>query len=158
MRLLSYFILAYVSMGLQVGLAGVLRYQGAGINFVLLAVIFISLNAPREPALLGSFVLGALQDLATQQPLGLHALAYGLIAMFLVAIQNSVKHEHPATHFSLALVTGLMSAGIILLADASAAPFASAFYTALLAPFVLGGLTRLRRLFAFQPPRRKIRI
>lgn len=30
MRWIPYFILAYIAMGLDVGLSGVLRYQGAG--------------------------------------------------------------------------------------------------------------------------------
>ena len=41
MRWLTYFILAYVIVGLQIGLGDYVRYQGAAPNLVLLAVIFI---------------------------------------------------------------------------------------------------------------------
>src|SRR5690554_3436804 len=107
MRWLTYFILAYVALGVQIGTSGFLRYQGAGPNFVLLAAIFIAINAPRDSALLGCFVLGAMQDLVTQQSLGLYAFSYGLVAMFVVSTQNLVYRAHPLTHFSLALVGGL---------------------------------------------------
>src|ERR1700760_4481629 len=115
MRWISYFILAYVTLGLQIGLAPHLRYQGAAPNLVLLAVIFIALNAPPDAALLGAFVLGVLQDLLTQQQPGLFAFSYGLVGMFVVSTQQLVYREHPLTHLSLALIAGIMTACIILL-------------------------------------------
>jgi rod shape-determining protein MreD len=169
MRWIAYFILAYIMMGLQVGLSGVLRYQGAGVNFVLLAAVFIAMNAPRHAALLGCFWLGFMQDLTTQQPIGLFAFAYGLVAMFIVSTQPAVYRDHPLTHFSLVLAAGLMTGAVIVL-QAWAHPtrstegavriaptvlFATAIYTAVLAPFVLGLLQRIRRIFSFQPPRRR---
>src|ERR1700749_2562039 len=88
MRWLTYFILAYLTLGLQIGLAGHIALGGARPNLVLLAVIFIAINAPRDAALLGCFVLGLLQDLTTQQPLGIFALSYGLVAMFTISTQQ----------------------------------------------------------------------
>ncbi len=154
MRWIAYFILAYVMMGLQVGLSGVLRYQGAGLNFVLLAVVFIAMNAPREAALLGCFWLGFMQDLATQQPIGVFALAYGLVGMFIVSTQPAVYRDHPLTHFSLVLAGGLMTGAVMVVqawvhpgrgADAAVrvAPtilFATAIYTAVRGPVVRGVL------------------
>ncbi len=176
MRWITYFILAYLTLGLQVGLAPYLRYQGASPNLVLLAVIFIAINAPRDAALLGAFALGVLQDLLTQQPPGLFALSYGLVGMFVVSTQQIVYREHPLTHVSLALIGGLMTTCVILLhgwihppaprlmdlnvAAARISPgveFTRVLYTAVLAPFVLGALQRVKRAFAFQPARRKIR-
>src|SRR5689334_580391 len=104
MRWLAYFILAYVALGLQMGLAPYLTFRGAPPNLVLLAVIFIALNAPRDPALLGCFGLGLLQDLATGQQPGLYAFSYGIVAMLVVAVQQTVYRQHPLTHASLALV------------------------------------------------------
>src|SRR5947209_11369077 len=103
MRWLAYFIFAYVVLALQIGLAPYLAYQGAAPNFVLLAVVFIAINAPRDAALLGSFSLGVLQDLLTQQTPGLFALSYGLLALAAVGMQHVVYREHPLTHFSVAL-------------------------------------------------------
>jgi rod shape-determining protein MreD len=176
MRWVSYFILAYIALGLQVGLAPHLRYQGAAPNLVLLAVIFIAINAPPEAALLGAFALGMLQDLLTQQQPGLFAFSYGLVGMFVVSTQQLVYREHPLTHLSLALIGGLMTAGILLihgwihpasprLAEAHLSAsrlsprieFARVIYTAVLSPFVLGVLQRSKRMFAFKPPRKRIR-
>ena len=110
MRWLSYFILAYVAIGVQAGVGNFVSYQGAEPDFVLLAVVFIALNAPREPALTGCFVLGLLKDLLTLGPLGLSALAYSLVGMFVISTQAVVYREHPLTHFSLVLISGLMVA------------------------------------------------
>lgn len=180
MRWLAYFILAYFAIALQIGLGPYVRWRGASPNFVLLAAVFIAINAPRDAALLGCFCMGVLQDLVTQQPPGLFALSYGLTAMLAVSVHQVVYREHPLTHFSLALVGGLITVGVLLLHDRihPAAPrsigpdgattlpairlapgveFMRVVYTALLAPVVLGLLQRSKRWFAFQPQRRKVR-
>ena len=114
MRWLTYFILAYVTLGLQVGAGPFMRYQGAAPNLVLLAVIFITLNAPRDAALLGAVCLGLLQDFLTQQPPGLFAFSYGLVGMFIVSTHDVVYREHFLTHISLALVGGFLTMGVLL--------------------------------------------
>ena len=180
MRWFAYFILAYVAIAVQIGLGPYLRYRGAAPNLVLLAAVFIALNAPRDAALLGCFCMGLLQDLVSQQAPGLFALSYGLTAMLAVAAHQVVYREHPLSHFTLALVGGLITAAVLLLhawihpaAPKAIAPdgvtglaairlspgveFTRVAYTAALAPVVIGLLQRSRRLFAFQPQRRKIR-
>ncbi len=178
MRWVSYFILAYLAIGLQIGLAPYLRYHSASPNLVLLAVIFIAINAPRDAALLGCFCLGALQDLVTAQQPGLLALAYGLTAMFVVSTQQLVYREHALTHFSMALIGGSIAATIVLLhawvrppgpaleragvhlpaiRPSIALEFTRVLYTAILAPFVLWGLQRIKKVFSFQPTRRKVK-
>jgi rod shape-determining protein MreD len=161
MRWIVYFILAYIAVGLQVGLAPFLRYNEGTPNFVLLAVIFISINAPREPALLGAFTLGLLQDLMSTQGLGVYAFSYGLAAMFTISTQEIVYREHPLTHLTLGLMTGLMTA-VVLVVHAffkapapMKAPFISAILTAAAAPIVLGVLQKMKRVFAFKPDRRR---
>lgn len=161
MRWIVYFILAYVAVGLQVGLAPYLRFGEGSINFVLLAVIFIALNAPREPALLGAFVLGVLQDLLSSHGLGLHAFSYGLVAMFTISTQEFVYRENPLTHLTLGLVGGLLTAVILVLhawlkvTAPIKAPFINAILTAAVAPIVLGLLQRMKRAFAFEESRRR---
>ena len=178
MRWLSYIFLAYVAIALQIGLSPFIAYNGAAPNLVLLAAIFIAVNAPRDPALLGCFVLGLLQDLVTQQQPGLFALSYGLVGLFVVGTQQVVYREHPLTHFSLALAGGLVTALVLLLhgwvhppsprlADGSTIlpairPSATVeltrvLYTSILAPIVLGALQRMKRVFAFQQGRRRVR-
>src|SRR3954470_6905019 len=115
MRSLPYFILAYVALGLQIGLGELPFMRAGGPKLPLLAVIFIAVNASREAALLGSFGIGIMQDMTTLSPLGLYALAYALVAMFVVSTQELVYREHPLTHFSLALVGGFLTAAVVLL-------------------------------------------
>jgi rod shape-determining protein MreD len=176
MRWAAYFIFTYVALGLQLGLAPEVAYHGAAPNLVLLAAIFISLNAPRDAALLGCFALGIVQDLLSSQPPGLFAMSYGLVAMFVISTQHVVYRGHPLTHFSLALVGGLMTMFILLLHGwihppgaarveakvalpairiSPATEFTRVLYTAVLAPFVLWGLQKTRGIFAFQSSRRK---
>jgi rod shape-determining protein MreD len=175
MRLISYLILAYFALALQIGLAPYIAYRGAAPNLVLLAVVFIAVHAPRDAALLGCFALGFLQDLVTLQQPGLFALSYGLVAMFVVSTQQVVYKEHPLTHFSLAMAAGLISA-VVLLAHGWIWPPAPrrvdpgvilpavristtrelyrVLYTALLAPILLSLLQRAKGVFGFQGRRR----
>lgn len=178
MRWLSYIILAYVAVALQIGLSPFVEYRGAAPNLVLLAVIFIAINAPRDSALLGSFILGVLQDLVSHHQPGLFALSYGLVALFVVNTQQVVYREHPLTHFSLALAGGLVTAVVLMVHGYihPASPrvqhqnvivpairvsatilLTGVLYTAVLAPFVLGALQRMKGIFGFQPGRRRAR-
>src|SRR5580704_12787481 len=100
MRIVPSTILAYVVLGIQLGV-GVFAELGSSSgdawaqpNFVMLAVLYITLNAPRNAALLGCFVLGAMQDLVTQQPFGLFALSYGLTALALAGTTQAMYRDH----------------------------------------------------------------
>jgi rod shape-determining protein MreD len=168
MNWLAFFILAYLAVGLQSGLASYMRWgaptsSGAEPNFGLIAVVFVSLNAERQAALLGGFILGAMQDLATNQPVGLFAFCFGLAALFIVSIAGAVYRGHPLTHFVCALSAGSLTS-IILHLNAhfrhagvpTAATFGSAVHTALLAPFLIGALDRIKKLFLFKA--KKVRI
>ena len=177
MRPLSYFLLAYVALGLQAGIARAMEWHTAAPNFVLLAVVFIALNAPRDTALLACFGLGAMHDLTSGPSLGLLAFSYGLVALFIVAIQQAINRRHPATHFAVALVGGVITAIVLaihgwlrppgaeesangqrLAAVHAAVPplFYAAVYSAILAPFVVGGLQRISRVFRFRSARRRM--
>ncbi|MGD0461434.1 MAG: rod shape-determining protein MreD [Tepidisphaeraceae bacterium] len=163
MRSLSYFLLAYITLGLQAGIARAMQWNTAAPNFVLLAVVFIALSAPRDTALLACFGLGAMQDLASGGSLGLFAFSYGLVALFIVAIQQAVYRRHPVTHFVLAMIAGILIAVILAIhgwlrpPGAQVLPlFYTAVYSAILAPFVVGGLQRISRVFRFQSARRRM--
>src|SRR5205814_5326341 len=135
----AYFILVYFAIGIQVGAGEFLRVGNARPDLVMLAVIFIAVHAPRDAALLGAFGIGLVQDLVSLSPLGLYALAYSLVGMFTVSTQELVYRAHPLTHFSLALVGGLLAAAVIAIHGWIKGPpglsgmdlFSSAFYTAL---------------------------
>src|SRR5688500_3363476 len=156
MRMPAYFILAYIAVGLQIGLAEYLRVGNARPDLVMLAVIFIAIHAPRDAALLGAFGIGIIQDLVSLNPLGMSALVYSMVGMFTVSTQELVYKAHPATHFTLGFVGGLLSATVLAIHGWVRGPrasvtdlLASALYTALLAPVVLGLLNQTRKAFAF---------
>jgi rod shape-determining protein MreD len=177
MRWLSYFILAYITLGLQAGIARAIEWNTAEPNFVLLAVVFIALNAPHDTALLACFGLGAMQDLASGGTMGLFAFSYGLVALFILAVQQAVYRRHPLTHFMLVLVAGIGVALVLSIhgwlrppgpenapgglrlppVHAPVLPlFYAAIYSAILAPLILGGLQRISRVFRFQSSRRRM--
>src|SRR5437868_4833671 len=115
MRWLTYFILAYIALGFQIGLAPYARFHGAEPNLALLAVIFISINAPRDAALLGAFGIGVIQDFLSAQPPGLYALSYGIVAMLVNGASSVVYREHALAHFAFTLVGGLITMFILTL-------------------------------------------
>jgi rod shape-determining protein MreD len=158
----AFFILAYVAVSLQAGLSPLVRIgsvgaTGAEPNFGLVVVVFVALNAQRQAAPLGAFVVGALQDLATQQPLGLFAFSYGLAGLAIASGSRSVYRAHPLTHFFFALLAGLLTAAVVLIhgrvrhsSAGAAASFSGAIYTAILAPLLIAGLQRFKGLLAFR--------
>jgi rod shape-determining protein MreD len=177
MRPLAYVILAYVAIALQIGLGPHITWHGVPPNLVLLAAVFIGMNAPRNPALFGCFLLGLMQDLLTGQALGVYAFSYGLAALVVTGSAPVMYRDHPLAHVSLVLVAGVIALFAVLISGAihPAAPAATTdadvaipatraaigpefrrlVYTAMLAPFVLWGLGRIRRTFAFQGSYRK---
>jgi len=164
MRAISCFILGYTVLGIQVGFAGFVNIGGAAPNLVLLAAIFIALNAQKESALMGCLALGIMQDLLTQQTLGIHAFSYGLVAMFVISTQAIVYREHPLTHMSLALAGMAIVSAVMLVQGwiwfdkaTRLSPLTLVYatiYTTLLSPLFLGALGKLRFAFGFQPARR----
>ncbi|HUB27160.1 MAG TPA: rod shape-determining protein MreD, partial [Tepidisphaeraceae bacterium] len=95
MNWIAFFILSYVTLGLQTGLGAFVRVGSvAEPNLGLIALAFLCINGQRKDALLGAFVLGAMQDLATQQPFGLFAFSYGISALAVTSAAHSIYREH----------------------------------------------------------------
>lgn len=176
MRWLIYFILAYLILGIQLGLGSYIAFRDVSPNLLVLLVVFISLNAPREEALLASFLLGGLQDLITLQPLGLFAFSYGIVALAVCWLAESVRRSHPLTHLSLTFMA-TMIVGMLLLVHDLISPvgpagkyggtvvlkgirigprvvIVSAAYTTLLAPLVIFLLQGFNRLLSFDQTNR----
>jgi rod shape-determining protein MreD len=172
MRWLAFFIFAYLVVGLQLGIGQYLSIKAAAPNLVLIAVMFVASNAPRDAGLLGAFLLGLFQDLLTLQPPGLFALSYGLTGLMVMNSRKNAYGDHPLTHFVLTLGGGLLTAAILYLHGKirPASPPAtdglistggvalwplllSAFYTALLAPPLLWFVGKTKPLFGFRVSR-----
>lgn len=177
MRWLPFFILAYITLGLQLGVGEFVSFRGAAPNLVLILVVFIAGNAPRDAALMSSFLLGLFQDMIGAQPLGLHALAYGVAGLLVAGSRQVTYGDHPLTHFFLTLGVGLLTAvlfwvhGLIrppgqplILNGGEVLPaigmsggihFMTALYTAFLAIPLLWLLAKLKPLLGFRPTRKR---
>ena len=168
MRWPIYFILAYLAVALQLGIGGHVRAWGATPNLVMIAVVFIAIHAPRDAALLGCFALGIMQDLTTAEPsrLGLYGLAYGIFALLIGGYGTPAVRGNVVIHIVLTLLCGVVTTIVLLVHNwiayerGSRMPFGvlmwSALFTALLSPIFLVPLNRLRKLFAFEQPRRRL--
>lgn len=161
MRFIPWLILAYVVLGLQSGLAPYIQIQGASPNLVLPVIIFIALYAPRDAALLGTYVVGLMQDVISQYPLGTHALVYAAVTVGVRMTQPAIHREHWLTHVILALVGGAIQGMILTIVGIrmhARPPFSllaiSTLYTAALAPVMLVPLQKIKRIFAFVPERK----
>lgn len=163
MRWPAFLILIYLTISVQLGVGGFVNC-----NLVLPVVVFIAINARREEALLMAFALGGLQDLFTQQPLGLYAFCYGLVGLFIVGAQPAVYRDHPLTHFTVTLAAALLTGMVVLFNEWACVHLhslpdgpgsmvgqvlVSAFYTALVSPILLGILVRIKPVFGFRPSR-----
>lgn len=176
MRFVAFAILCYLTLGVQLGASPFVRVGGAAPNLVMLSAVFVALNAPRQPALLGCFAIGLLQDLLTADTLGVHALAYGCIGWVIASSQTLMFRDHPITHMSMAFF-GCVFLSVLLLVQQSvqgwlyppakvlegAAPQRVSALTVLwmtllttaISPVVLGLLQRVRWLFGFRPAARQ---
>jgi rod shape-determining protein MreD len=169
MRWLPFLILAYLALGLQTGLSGYVTWYGANPNLVLLLAIFVAGHAQRDEGLLACFLLGGVQDLLTEGPWGVHALAYTLVGLVVLSTQEFVYGDHFLTHFTRALIGSWITAAVLLIhgwfyplfhktlpnwVHPAAVPLLlGSFYTALLAIPVMLLLQRTRKAFGFRAPR-----
>src|SRR5689334_18943058 len=115
MRWLPFVILAYLALGLQLGLSGYVTLYGANPNLVLLLAIFVAGHAQRDEGLLACFLLGGVQDLLSEGPWGVNALAYTLVGLFVIATQELVYGDHFLTHFTRALIGSWITAVVLLI-------------------------------------------
>jgi len=157
LRWINFILLAYVMLGLQIGLSEFVGTGSSGVNFVLIAATFIAINAQRDPALIACFALGLLHDLVGVGPIGTYALGYSCLALLVAGSERSLSVEHPFTHFIITLFGGVVVAVIASIVnwwhniDAMLmSRLLTAFYSALLAVPVLWGLSKLRRSFRFR--------
>lgn len=161
------FIFGYVMLGLQIGLRRFLAPGNAAPNFGLIAVIFIALHSRRDGALLGGFTVGFVQDLLTEQSLGLYAFSYGLVALVVLSTYKLLPRNHPLSLAGLGLAAGFLTMVVVLLHSfvhpagpaatdgkiilprmriSAGAEFASIFFTAFMAPVVIIGLEKGKRM------------
>jgi hypothetical protein len=85
--------------------------------------------------------------------------------MFVISTQEFVYREHPLTHFSMTLAGGFVTGFVLFVHGWVRGPWASpvalltsAAYTAVIGVVVLGILQKSRKVFGFQPARRRVRV
>lgn len=161
MRFLPYIFLAYLAVGIQLGMSGYVHLGGGAPNLVLIVAIFIALYATRDVALLSCFVLGLMQDLLTQQTLGLYALAYGGMALAISLSASMLYRDHPLTHAAIALIASLATWILLLVHSwifgpplSIKAALMQTLLTSLLSPALMFLLLRLRPVLGIRVPRR----
>ncbi|MDB5297883.1 MAG: Rod shape-determining protein MreD [Phycisphaerales bacterium] len=179
MRWLPFFILAYIVLGLQLGVGAFVSWQGAQPNLVLIAAVYVAVNAPRDAGLFGAFLLGLGQDLIGAHPPGLYALSYGLAALLVVGSRQLAYNDHPLSHLALALGGGLITAVVLYVHGLIRPPgqplptdggevlpalrpglgmlLLGALYTAALAPLALWLLGKTKPIFGFRSARSRPR-
>lgn len=161
MRLLPYILLGYLAVGLQVGLSGYVRLGGAAPNLVLIVAVFIALFAAKDVALLSCFVLGLMQDLLTQQSLGLYAFSYGLTAFLISSAASMLYRDHPLTHAAVVLGASVQTWLLLVIhgwifgpRPSVSAVVVSTLVTALLAPPAMWALLKMRPMLGMRVPRK----
>ena len=155
-------LLAYLVLAIQSGIAPFIDVGAATPNLLVPVVIFIALYASREPALIGVYVLGLMQDMLSQDPLGVYPIVYAFLAIVTRMTQPAIHREHPLTHLVLGLAGGALHGAILWLVSVRLGGQRysfelianSAIYTAITTPIILLLLIKSKRLFGFQPDRR----
>jgi rod shape-determining protein MreD len=100
-------LLGLPMLALQTTLLADMRPAGVAVQVMLLLAVAGGVAGGPERGALAGFVMGFLFDLVLTNPLGLHALVYGL-AGFLAGFINSLTIEHP--RWLVMLVVGAASA------------------------------------------------
>ncbi len=168
MRRAAFFILVYVTLGLQLGLAGV-GIKGVGPNLLLPVVVFLALHLPRQAAVLGSFFAGFMQDLSSMQPLGLYAVSYMISAFVISHAADGVRRGHILTWVAMTLIAGGVTGTLVLLHDLLRAPvdgirtgprtvLVSVLYSTVLSPGMIWLLRFGYHLMGRDPGRRGHRV
>jgi len=160
MRIIPVLLLAYLVLGVQSGLSPFIAVGNASPNLMLAVILFITLYAPREAALIGVYVLGLMQDVLSQEPLGVHPLVYAAVAFATRATQPGIHREHWLTHVILSVAAAALHAGILYLIGIRLLSqpdprmlISTALYTVIVTPFLLRLLILARPLFIHRPDR-----
>jgi rod shape-determining protein MreD len=163
MNWFTFAFVAYLVIGVQLGLGGVL---GAGAwmpSMPLVLVLFMSLHAPQRYALLTALLVGLGHDLISAQGLGTYVFIYGVIAIIVLQLRLLLYRQHPLTHVMLGLTMGLL-VGLMLGVrntlrgwlgqDVPTTGIGDSIRTMLsttvLAPAMIYLLRKMRRRFAFR--------
>ena len=115
MRWVVAIILAYLAAVLQSTVVRYISLGGVGPDlFVILAVVYL-LRAKRDDALIVSWVIGLTKDLSSSGPMGLYAIAFGVMAVVVVRLRELVLAEQVSTQVIVTFAAVLMTEWMALL-------------------------------------------
>ena len=178
MNWIAFVVIAYVCVGLELGLRPILDLGGGGApSFVVPLMVFVALGAPHVATLWAALALGLLIDLTSPLAfqersgeawvIGPYAIGYVLAAQVMLSLRGVVVRKHPLTLAGLALVASLVihvcvtflhsirSAYDPIAWDLSAqlvSRLFSSLWTALSALAMWAVLSRVSRFMEFQAP------
>lgn len=154
MRLIPAILLIYIVLGIQSGLSPYIAINGTAPNLVLPVVVFMSLYAQKETALMGVFLLGLMQDMLTQSPVGVHSFVYAFVAIATRLTQPAIQKEHWLTNVVVAIAGSVLYACLLFITGLRLPPRYSwetlsgmVFYTAIITVIALRVLIWSKRLF-----------
>ena len=145
MRLLPHVLLAYLALGLQLGLDGLLTLRAAGgygkVDLVYAAAAGIVAMLPKPSGPTAALVIGLAHDLATSGPVGPRAVGYGLAGLLIAVCRAadvrpaSSSSPRPARSWPASPLTSSCSAagGAQTAGGASLSGFMTALLTIALA-------------------------
>ena len=108
MRWLSFAVLAVGVLALQVVLAPSLALWGAYPDWLLVLVVFYALHGRKPDCVLAAWIVGFCADLLTVERMGFLSLSYGLSALLVVLVRESLFKDRSTTQFATTLVVALM--------------------------------------------------
>ncbi|GJQ25000.1 MAG: hypothetical protein HBSAPP02_00320 [Phycisphaerae bacterium] len=152
MRWIPFAILLYFTAVLQSTLAPFLAVHGIRPDFLVIIAVHYALAARAADALIACWIIGFVTDLTSLSfgdhgNVGVHALAFGLAALAMVALREiafreSVITQIVCTFLARVIVAGIAGLHLLWAADAWSrtgevllAAIYSAVYTAAIAPY-----------------------
>ena len=161
MRWTSFVILAFIAVVLQTTVVARLTVSGFCADLVLIIAVYYALHASTPDALIAAWVLGMMTDLSGPGRLGVYAFGFGLMALLIVQLRDSMFRDHPLTSLVLTLFCAwgvhAMAGGVYLvlavlthsqthrdIVDVLTQATGSALFTAAVAPHVHYLLARFR--------------
>jgi rod shape-determining protein MreD len=128
MRWIPFLLLAWVFLGLEIGLRAAMPFgeQAIAPSFALILAVYVSMGAPRAHALWASVLLGACVDLASRRVLlgpagtsdltvlGPNVLGFALSAQFTLTMRGVVFRKNPISLAFLAVLGGAVCAVLVV--------------------------------------------
>lgn len=102
MNFLFFILIILVLAGLQSTLPAI---AGIHLEFLPAFVASTSLTQPRRPAIVLAVIAGLVHDSLSAGPFGMTGLAFGLVAVFLTGLSDTVDRDLPFIHCGAGAIT-----------------------------------------------------